>query len=132
MLVCEKALAPFEFYSAEMKERFCWMIEDGIEINFTMSVDRVDYLPDGSIRFIDYKTGADKTDVGDCSKLFFGHDTDAVFQLLLYSEAYCACHGIDADIHPMVYKFKTISTEGLVDCTISTPEHKNSSFSSHR
>ena len=46
------------------------MIEDGIEINFTMiSVDRVDYL-DGSIRFIDYKTGADKTDVGDCSKLF--------------------------------------------------------------
>lgn len=132
MLVCEKALAPFEFYSAEMKERFCWMIEDGIEINFTMSVDRVDYLPDGSIRFIDYKTGADKTDVGDCSKLFSGHDTDAVFQLLLYSEAYCACHGIDADIHPMVYKFKTISTEGLVDCTISTPEHKKFKLSSHR
>lgn len=57
-------------------------------IRFKMSVDRIDRLPDGTLRLIDFKTGADELEASGIANLFSpDHKGHAIFQLFLYSQA---------------------------------------------
>lgn len=75
---------------------FNWFLNSDTAIRFTFSIDRVDRLNDGGLRFIDYKTGRDKLEVSNINNLFWqksdGEDkiipNKAVFQLLTYANAY--------------------------------------------
>lgn len=95
----EKKRGPYVFLAAEMTPRcaenpgrsFNWTINDNLTVRFTYSVDRVDRLDDGSLRFVDYKTGSDKLTFESVEGLFHDPGTknnDAVFQLLTYAYAY--------------------------------------------
>jgi len=95
----EKKRGPYTFLAAEMTPRcaehdsrtFDWKITDSLTVRFTYSVDRVDRLEDGSLRFVDYKTGSDKLTFESVEGLFHGpgaKTNDAVFQLLTYAYAY--------------------------------------------
>lgn len=77
------------------KRVFDWKLEDDLSLRFTFYVDRVDRLDDGTLRFIDYKTGADSLKVTDMDSLFWIDVEDkkrvankAIFQLLTYAHAY--------------------------------------------
>lgn len=75
---------------------FDWQITPDRNIRFTFFIDRVDRLNDGSLRFVDYKTGRDQLEVKDMENLFWRTpdpavepvDNKAMFQLLTYAEAY--------------------------------------------
>jgi hypothetical protein len=113
----------YTFVDAEMGvSAKTWKITDDIEVNFTMSIDRVDRLPDGKLRFIDYKTGGDKIEASKIASLFEGKNafyTDAIFQLLVYCEAYAQMTGFDGDIVPYIYPFRTMTAnKGLSPITI--------------
>ena len=57
-------------------------------IRFKMSIDRVDRLPDGTLRLIDFKTGSDDLVATTFDKVFGKeHNYHAIFQLFLYSQA---------------------------------------------
>lgn len=75
---------------------FDWHITDDLTVRFTFFIDRVDRLNDGTLRFVDYKTGKDKLDVPSMENLFWELSPDgspirsnnAIFQLLTYGNAY--------------------------------------------
>ncbi len=74
-------------------------------INLKMVVDRIDRLPDGSLRFIDYKTGDEKSSAQTIDTLFVRGKTshDAMFQLMLYSIAANLTGNYTEEIAPVVY-----------------------------
>lgn len=76
---------------------FDWEISPELTVRFTFFIDRADRLDDGSLRFVDYKTGRDKLEVKDMDNLFWNIGTEsneapepnnAIFQLLTYANAY--------------------------------------------
>ncbi len=101
---------PFYFVEGEMDVRSAWQIEEGLSVNFKMSVDRVDKMRDGSLRFIDYKTGSDVVQPTTVDNIFTRgrHDDDAVFQLLTYCTFYSDTVDSKASIQPVVYPFKSM------------------------
>lgn len=122
--------APFTFVANEYcdKELFSWKISDKYNINFRMSIDRVDRLNDSPVkeeeelRFIDFKTGDDDLTCKDAESLFVNHKKSAIFQLLLYCYAYADLFGYKGKIRPMIYKFQTIATEGIKGIKIGRQE----------
>lgn len=117
----EKRFTPFSFWKAEYSKSFVWEIVSGLRVNFRMAIDRIDYLENsGSYRFIDYKTGSDQTDVTSVTALLSDSGNfSAVFQLLTYAEGFCALEGKDYDIQPMIYRLRSIITDGLRPVTYS-------------
>lgn len=94
-----------------------WTLTPDLSIRFTYSIDRIDRLEDGTLRFIDYKTGGDQTSVGSIDELFGTDDKEpvgAVFQLLAYAYVYAATHPDVKDIKPEILKIfdaeKSITT----------------------
>lgn len=126
MLEKEKAYTPFCFCKAEYSKAFVWEIAPRLKVNFKMAVDRIDYLEsDGSLRFIDYKTGADEVDVGKIEQLLNPQKKyQAVFQLLTYAEAYCAYKGKDIRVQPFIYSIRSIVSDGLRPVTFTAPTGK--------
>lgn len=118
-----KSDGPFKFVSAE-EEYKCVIkdgeirgqqldLGDGRKVNFTFIIDRHDIMADGTHRFIDYKTGADKNKIGDLPNLFdeynntAGGTNDAALQLLMYTEAYKSNHPeFHGSIMPVLYKLQ--------------------------
>lgn len=100
ILRLERDRGPFNFFGAEVtpafdgnhSKAFDWKISDKLTVRFTYSIDRIDRLSDGKLRFIDYKTGSDKLSVGKVDDLFHRggqkKSNDAIFQLLTYAHAY--------------------------------------------
>lgn len=106
----------FIFERAELcnsQEHPVWRV-GGRDINFKMSIDRVDRLmPDGTLRFIDYKTGSDSLTASSVADLFENKEAGAIFQLMLYSIAYADLYGYNGDIMPVVYKFTSMASKGV-------------------
>lgn len=100
---------PFEFIAGELDiRRPPWKISDELTINFKMSIDRVDRLSLNNLRFIDYKTGADKVEPTTLERIFTRerHDDNAIFQLLTYCTAYSDLVDPTCSIQPVVYPFR--------------------------
>lgn len=105
---------PYEFVANEMPlpAGSVWKINDDLSVNFKMSVDRVDRLDARTLRFVDFKTGIEKTEVKDFDMLFMPsapHDVSGIRQLLVYSEAYRAIVDPETDIRPMLYPLRDIA-----------------------
>lgn len=111
IIEAEKARGPFKFVGAEVTPRtpehpdrsFDWKITPELTVRFTYSIDRMDRLPDGRLRFIDYKTGSDSLKGGTLDDLFhltdnFDNRNDAIFQLLTYAHAYSDFTGFDKGV----------------------------------
>ena len=114
----ECRIAPFRYIKGELEVKSPpeWKISDSLSVNFKMSIDRVDELSPGHLRFIDYKTGADKVTPTTIEKMFRRerHDDNAAFQLLTYCLAYNDMLGLDHAIKPVVYPFRILASTGTV------------------
>ncbi len=117
----DMADAPFRILGVEASEVFSWQVKPGLTVNFRIIIDRIDRLkrPGGDIvRIIDYKTGADATEFSDMDSLFAlgaPHRASAIFQLLLYCEAYLALHpeATAESLRPQIFKLKEIGDEAF-------------------
>lgn len=109
---------PFSFIKGEkeVKSPPAWKIDDELSINFKMSIDRVDRLGDGRLRFIDYKTGGDKVAPAKMDNIFKRerHDDDATFQLMTYCLAYNDMVDDSCGIKPVVYPFRIMAATGTI------------------
>ena len=107
----------FEYIEGEMdvNDRQ-WEVTPGLKVNFRMQIDRVDRIEPGLLRFIDYKTGNDSNKAGNSiENLFLGdHSRNAVFQLLIYAEAYHDLVDPSVQILPVLHIIKDIVREGVI------------------
>lgn len=116
MLRREQQMAPFTFIDAEMERRLVYVVSPELSVNTVMFVDRVDRLTDGRMRFIDYKTGNDKTSFTSVGQMFDPAASErrkAVLQLMLYANLYRLSDGYEGAVQPVIYQFKSIFTQGL-------------------
>lgn len=92
-----------------------WTVCDGLTVNLRMQIDRIDRTG-GTLRFIDYKTGKDDCTTGKTVDNLFGadHSRHAIFQLLLYCEAYDDLIGHGVTIMPSLHILRDIMTEGII------------------
>lgn len=119
MLLAEKesycANGGFKFDEAEKDVTKPWQITDKLKINFKMRIDRIDELSDDTIRIIDYKTGTDELKASKIQQLFNGdHSTNAIFQLLLYAEAYNDLEKSGKKIELSINKIRDIVLTGKI------------------
>ncbi len=93
-----------------------WQITPELKINFRMQIDRIDQIADGHLRFIDYKTGLDECSVNSIDMLFAGNSKKtAIFQLLLYAEAYndLVCPGVS--VVPVIHQLRDIARDHKIE-----------------
>ena len=121
----DKKFTPFDFIDAEHKIEGTMRLADDLTINIKQYIDRVDRVyPAGSygdptrgcIRIVDYKTGGDKTDFTSLDQLFDPAAKDrrhALLQAFFYAKAYAEKFRYDGPIQPVIYKLKTLYSEGL-------------------
>ncbi|MDE6369148.1 MAG: PD-(D/E)XK nuclease family protein, partial [Muribaculaceae bacterium] len=115
MLDIDAQLAPFVYKKGEKKVKEPWKINDNLTINFYMAIDRIDIIRPGHLRFIDYKTGADKSKPTTIEKIFQRGNTEdsAIFQLLTY----CLAYGDiieNCSIKPLVYPLRSLASENKI------------------
>lgn len=106
----------FTFIENEYKvdtpaEKTVWELAPGLGINFYMSVDRVDEIAPGMLRFIDFKSGNDETSLDNIESLFtnYKHKKGGIFQLLLYCEAYMSLRDGETDIQPLLHPLRQLA-----------------------
>lgn len=106
---------PFRFIAGELARTFSWKLPNGIPLNFTMKIDRVDEKA-GVLRLVDYKSGKDQTDFTDAN--IFARETTSlragIFQLLTYCYAYMSLNPQTdpSKLKPLIYTLKEIPKEG--------------------
>ncbi|MBJ2167039.1 MAG: PD-(D/E)XK nuclease family protein [Muribaculaceae bacterium] len=110
---CPTATDSYIYREGEMRVEGPWQITPDLTINFKMYIDRVDETSEG-LRFIDYKTGSDRTETTNIASLFKPDDTscDAILQILAYCEAFAAMKGEKRPIQPMLYTFRDMEVNG--------------------
>lgn len=90
----------------------------GVNFNFTYIADRIDRLPDGTLRIVDYKTGADDTSFDTVDDLFAvptkEHNLKGILQLMLYCNAYALEKKTDEPIMPVIYKLRDMNQAGAI------------------
>ena len=97
----------FTFVENEMKVNKVWSVAPDLDVNFYMSIDRVDQVSGEFLRFIDFKTGDDDFVSEKLDSLFNRNSTakDGILQLMIYCEAYLSIENeavdIEAVLHPM-------------------------------
>lgn len=138
MLRQEKDLAPFDFIEGEQELTGQLRISDDISINFRQFIDRIDRVYPGGrygapgsglLRIVDYKTGGDIGNFTSFDQLF-DHNMKskerrgAIFQLMFYCNAYAQHNSFDGPIQPILYLFKTMSTEGIKPLTYGARKEK--------
>lgn len=98
----------FRYIKGEKEVKGTWNVSPGTSINFKMYIDRVDSPEPDALRFIDYKTGSDATEV--CIDRLcdpsYATNSDAVFQLLTYCEAYRDMEHFEGAIQPLIYSIR--------------------------
>lgn len=121
------ARAPFTFVEAELSVpsngvSLTFNATEGLDVNMRMIIDRVDRMPDGSLCFIDYKSGGDALTAPDLESLF---ETDrpnrakAILQLLLYCHLYNRHFATDVAIRPLLYKILDMSKSSTGEVRIA-------------
>ena len=116
MLRREQQFTPFTFVDAEMERRPVYEVSPELRVNTVMFVDRVDRLPDGRMRFVDYKTGNDKISFTSVAQMFDPASSErrkAVLQLMLYANLYRLSDGYEGAVQLFIYQFKSIFMQGL-------------------
>lgn len=123
LLEQEKQFAPIIFKSAEEKMVGSYNVSPKLTINIKLFIDRVDKIKvkvnDEDVellRIVDYKTGSDKTSVVSFVPVFDSSNADnngAILQMFIYCNFYAALQNYDASIQPIIYKLRTLKTEGL-------------------
>ena len=133
LLKKEAETGNFEFLAAEHEQEFVYKLDSGLEINAKYIIDRID-RKDNLLRIIDYKTGSDELSVASMEALFDDSNTSnngAILQLMIYClwfEYYQKnSHGeilkdTDFGIKPMIYKLRTINTEGIGNIKVNKPK----------
>ncbi len=138
----EIANTPFTFLLAEEGPFGAWEIAPGLRLNFTSKIDRVDVMSDGTLRFIDYKTGSDHYYVASCENLLSPkakERNDAMFQLLVYCHATAeiplesnpvlkslhkafpeTANGDIPPIRPEIYRLRSVYTDNVTTVGIGT------------
>lgn len=93
--------------------------DEPLLVRFTGSADRVDQLPDGTVRLIDYKTGSfkKKWELGGLEDLE-DSKTDHSFQLLLYAMMYSQQHEDSDKLQPTVFYLRSNQLEKPVKVKI--------------
>lgn len=115
MLRCDRELAPFTFMRAEKTMEGQLKITDSLSVNVKQVVDRIDMV-DGTMRFVDYKTGVDELKAPSVESLFDTANPNrakAIMQLMFYCHVYREVEGSDQPIMPAIYKMRTILPKGL-------------------
>lgn len=105
---------PFEFIDAEFSKTENWALPNGIGLNFTLKIDRLDRAR-GKLRFVDYKTGRDEVEFNPSNVMKREKHThrEGIFQLLTYCFAYKDLIGAKNDeMQPLIYKIKNIPPAG--------------------
>ncbi len=91
----------------------------GVDFSFRYVADRIDRLPDGTLRIVDYKTGKDTTSFKNVNDLFAVTTKEknlrGILQLMLYCNAYAQENEIpDEPIMPVIYKLRDMSEAGVI------------------
>ncbi len=119
LLEREKQFTPIVFKSAEEKMIGRYSVSPDMTISIKLFIDRVDTaMVNGceQLRIVDYKTGSDKTSVSSFDPVFDSANADnngAVLQMFVYCNFYAALQNYDGPIQPIIYKLRTLKTEGL-------------------
>lgn len=123
MLKADMELTPFTFVKAEYKMSGSIEILPGININVTQIVDRIDIV-NGTMRFVDYKTGSDKLSATSVDQIFTpAKDRQkAILQLLFYCHIYNMLQHDDRAIRPVIYQMQSIMTNGIQPIMINKTE----------
>ncbi len=125
---------PFTFIRGEARSKFQWSILPDVTVNFTMSIDRIDKISDGTngeiVRLIDYKSGSDATEFPSLESLFdFSgtKNTKGIFQLMTYCCAYADEHRLpeETPLRPLIYPLRTVATEGIPPLLYNKKEFNN-------
>lgn len=120
LLKMEHKFTPIYFEDAEWRRTQQLRVNDEYNINFTLSIDRID-MSRGLKRVVDYKTGSDETVFPDVSSLFSNKKNyGGIFQTFLYCCAYASFTGYEGDIQPYIYSLKTLNATGLPPIRIGT------------
>ena len=102
--------AAFTFAGNELKIAAPWHIAPGLDVNFYMSIDRVDSMAPHALRFVDFKTGDEDVTVRSLDGLIGGdYKKDGFFQLFIYSQAYRDIVDPQAQITPMLHCMRSFS-----------------------
>lgn len=121
MLRADATNCPFTFVAAEYKMQGVLKINDTLSVNIKQIIDRIDIV-NGRKRFVDYKTGSDKTSSTSVESLLDTNRPDrakAIFQLLLYCHLYNSLNNTDEPIEPLLYKVLDITSKGIVPLTVA-------------
>jgi RecB family exonuclease len=111
----EKQFAPFVFIAAEYKVVEPLDVMPGVDVNFSMTIDRIDKR-NGNICLIDYKTGGDTLEFSSVDELFDASNEKrpkAIFQLMLYACAYSKYISYNGSIQPYIYQLKKLNINHL-------------------
>lgn len=133
MLKVDRGNTPFTFIGAEYVIDGSLRISDTLTVNIKQIIDRIDNV-DGVMRFVDYKTGNDEISAPSVNALFDGSSdkrAKALMQLLLYCHIYRNVVGDDQPIRPVIYKMRSLMTEGVKLSTIGTNKAKQTLLDYH-
>lgn len=122
------SLTPFTFVSAEDELPASITLSDGRNVYFTQKIDRVDEV-NGVLRIVDYKTGDEKTDLGDAAieditQVGKKNNYLSIFQVLLYCVLYKEAKNYPNAIQPVIYELRHILTKGINPITIGSRKSK--------
>lgn len=108
------------FVKAEEKRKEFVKLTSKHSLNLNYTIDRIDRIEeDGEsfYRLIDYKTGGDAASASSVKALFTnpnsGYRPKAIFQLMLYSNAYAACENYNGRIEPFLYLLRSVYVNPL-------------------
>ena len=110
---------PFKVLECEATHIVRGLTMAGESFNFTYKPDRIDRLPNGVVRIVDYKTGKDETSFSPAHELADLFDNKkpkrckAILQLFLYSYAYLTENPEVKTVMPVIYKLSSMKDSGV-------------------
>lgn len=124
----ESEMQGVEFLAGEESKYVELRVNDRYTINLNYRIDRIDRINGGdgsqhAIRIVDYKTGDDKMSATGFPQLFEHGKASArpkaIFQLLLYCNAYAQKENYDGAIQPFIYKLRKVAVEPFKALTLN-------------
>lgn len=121
----EKEFIGVELLEMEKEGKLGLKVNEKYTLNIDYRIDRIDRMTTENgvegLRIIDYKTGSDKTSAGNSiDNLFNGNsNVKAIFQLMLYCNAYAQHNGFNGPIQPMIYQLREVFTKEFNPITIN-------------